>query len=352
MSFHIDELLNYAIDSQASDLHISVGAVPMVRINGVMHPLNLPALTREEMDGVAGEVMNEDQRNRFQANKEIDFSRRLGDQGRFRVNFFKQINGISGVFRVIPSQAKGFEELGLPPVLANLSLRDRGLILLTGPTGSGKSTTLASMVDYMNENRQAHIITIEDPVEYFHSSRNCLINQRELGQSTDSFANALRAALREDPDIILVGEMRDLETVQLALTAAETGHLVLSTLHTSSAAKTIDRIVDIFPVGQKGQIRTMLSESLEAVIAQKLLPSKDGKGRVPALEIMIANSAVRNLIREDKIYQIPSVVQAGGTDGMQTLDQDLQRLVSIGAIDRSKAAQVADNPKQFKQGII
>ncbi|MCF7797273.1 MAG: type IV pilus twitching motility protein PilT [Candidatus Marinimicrobia bacterium] len=352
MSFHIDELLGYAIDSDASDLHISVGSIPMIRINGTMHPLNLPPIAREQMDVVVKEVMNEDQQARFRAHKEIDFSRRLGERGRFRVNFFKQINGISGVFRVIPSQAKNFEELGLPPVLAKLSMRDRGLILLTGPTGSGKSTTLASMVDYMNEHRRAHIITIEDPVEYFHSSKNCLINQRELGQSTDSFANALRSALREDPDIILVGEMRDLETVQLALTAAETGHLVLSTLHTSSASKTIDRVIDIFPTGQKGQIRTMLSESLEAVIAQKLLPSKDGKGRIPALEIMIASSAIRNLIREDKIYQIPSVVQSGGTDGMQTLDQDLMRLVSQGAIDRSKAAQVADNPKQFEQGIL
>ncbi|NQV42085.1 MAG: type IV pilus twitching motility protein PilT [Candidatus Marinimicrobia bacterium] len=352
MASKIDQLLGYALESGSSDLHLSVGAIPMVRINGTMRKLNLPLLSKEEMDTIASEVMNEDQLKRFHSQKEIDFSRELEGRGRFRVNFFKQIRGVAGVFRTIPTDIKGFDELDVPPILAKLAMRDRGLILLTGPTGSGKSTTLAAMVDHINEHREAHIITIEDPVEYYHESKNCLVNQRELGISTDSFANALRSALREDPDVILVGEMRDLETIQLALTAAETGHLVMSTLHTSSASKTIDRIIDIFPVAQKGQVRSMLSESLVAVIAQKLLKTKDEKGRVPGCEIMIANSAVRNLIREDKIYQIPSVIQAGGVDGMQTLDQDLQRLVSAGKITRAAAAQIADNPKLFEQGIL
>ncbi|NQV30396.1 MAG: type IV pilus twitching motility protein PilT [Candidatus Marinimicrobia bacterium] len=352
MASKIDQLLDYSLESGSSDLHLSVGAIPMVRINGTMRKLNMPMLSKEDMEAITREVMNDDQLRRFQERKEIDFSRELEGKGRFRVNFFRQIRGTAGVFRTIPTVIKGFDELDVPPVLAKLAMKDRGLILLTGPTGSGKSTTLAAMVDHINEHREAHIITIEDPVEYYHESKNCLINQRELGISTDSFANALRSALREDPDVILVGEMRDLETIQLALTAAETGHLVMSTLHTSSASKTIDRIIDIFPVAQKGQVRSMLSESLVAVIAQKLLKTKDDKGRVPGCEIMIANSAVRNLIREDKIYQIPSVIQAGGVDGMQTLDQDLQRLVSQGKITRASAAQIADNPKLFEQGIL
>ena len=348
----INKLLTYALDSGASDLHVSSGSIPMVRINGIMKPLNMSSTTEDDMDSILPQVMSDDQIAKFRERKEIDFSARLDGKGRFRVNFFHQIRGLAAVFRAIPEIPKGFEELALPPILENMSMLDRGLILLTGPTGSGKSTTLAAMVDHINQNRESHIITLEDPVEYFHHSNQCMINQRELGASTHSFANALRSALREDPDVILVGEMRDLETISLALTAAETGHLVLSTLHTASAVKAVDRIIDIFPGSQKGQIRSMMSESLEAVIAQKLLQTKDKKGRIPALEIMIATTAIRNLIREDRIYQIPSVMQAGGVEGMQTLDQDLQRLVSQGKIQRTAAAQIAENPKLFGSNVL
>ena len=348
----INKLLEYSIESGASDLHLSVGSIPMVRINGTMKPLNMEPLSKDQMDSIIPQVMDEEQIKKFNDRKEIDFSAKLERKGRFRVNFFLQIKGAAGVFRTIPEVVKNFDELGTPPVLQTLSLLDRGLVLLTGPTGSGKSTTLAAMVDHININRKCHIITIEDPVEYFHHTKESLINQRELGVNTNSFANAMRSALREDPDVILVGEMRDLETISLALTAAETGHLVLSTLHTSSAVKTIDRIIDIFPSGQKGQIRSMLSESLEAVIAQKLLPTKDGKGRAPACEVMIANTAVRNLIREDRIYQIPSIIQSGGVEGMQSLDQDLQRLLSQGKIERKLAQGIADNPKLFSQKVL
>ncbi len=348
----IQDLLSYALESGASDLHLSVGSVPMVRINGTMKHLNMGVMDDDVMENIASQVMNAEQKQRFEQEKEIDFSYRLDGQGRFRVNFFHQIRGLAGVFRAIPELPKGFEELQLPPILEPLSMKNKGLILLTGPTGSGKSTTLAAMVDYINHHRYCHIITIEDPVEYFHHSHQCMVNQRELGATTHSFSNALRAALREDPDVILVGEMRDLETISLALTAAETGHLVLSTLHTGSAVKAVDRIIDIFPASQKSQIRSMLSESLEAVIAQKLLPTKDGKGRIPACEVMIANTAIRNLIREDRIYQIESVMQAGGVDGMQTLDQDLQRLVAQGLVSRSVAAQIAENPKLFSTNVL
>ncbi|SUZ56050.1 uncharacterized protein METZ01_LOCUS8904, partial [marine metagenome] len=349
---NINKLLEYSIDSGASDLHLSVGSVPMVRINGTMKPLDMDPLLEDDMESIIPQVMDEDQIQVFQEKKEIDFSASLDGKGRFRVNFFNQVKGLAGVFRTIPEVVKDSEELGIPPVLMNLALLDRGLVLLTGPTGSGKSTTLAAMVDHINIKRKCHIITIEDPVEYYHHTKESLINQRELGANTHSFANAMRAALREDPDVILVGEMRDLETISLALTAAETGHLVLSTLHTSSAVKTIDRIIDIFPPGQKGQIRSMLSESLEAVIAQKLLPTKDGKSRVPACEVMIATTAIRNLIREDRIYQIPSIIQSGGVEGMQSLDQDLQRLVTQGSIERKTAKGIAENPKLFAQNVL
>jgi len=320
----------------------------MIRVHGRMKKLNLPCPTAEEMEQEIHRILSEEQLERLEEMKEIDLSRKLEDIARFRVNVYSQINGYGVAFRTIPSDILGFEDLGLPEVLKDLVMRDRGLVLFTGPTGCGKSTSLAACLDYINEYKELHIITIEDPIEYYHRSRNCLLNQRELGANTHSFANALRSALREDPDVILVGEMRDLETISLALTAAETGHLVFATLHTSSAAKTIDRIIDIFPASQKTQVRSMLAESLEAVIAQKLLRRKGGVGRILAAEVMVATVAVRNLIREDKIYQIPSVIQSGGKSGMQSLDQDLQRLMHKGLIDRETAAIVAENPKLFE----
>ena len=345
---NIPDLLRFSVNMGASDLHMSCGTIPMVRIHGRLQKLDLPIATDDELRSALMGLLNEEQQERLEELKEIDLSYKVDGLARFRVNIFEQIQGIGSVFRTIPEEIRSFEELGVPEVLRDLSMRDRGLILLTGPTGSGKSTTLATMIDHINENKQLHIITIEDPVEFFHNSKNCMLNQRELGASTHSFANALRSALREDPDVILVGEMRDLETISLALTAAETGHLVLATLHTSSAAKTIDRIIDIFPASQKTQVRSMLAESLEAVVQQKLLPKRDGKGRVVATEVMVANTAVRNLIREDKIFQIPSVIQSSGKEGMHSLDQDLQRLLHQGAIDRETAAFVADNPKLFE----
>ena len=352
MSIDVKELLKYAIESKASDLHLSSGSIPMVRIDGLMKPLKLSHLTNEDMVSIKDQILNKNQQNVLNDRLDIDFSYELKGLGRFRVNFFNQINGLAGSFRIIPSVILTSDELSIPPIINQLALLDKGLVLLTGPTGSGKSTTLAAMINYINENKDKHIITVEDPVEYYHESIRSLINQRELGHSTHSFANALKSALREDPDVILVGEMRDLETIQLALTAAETGHLVLSTLHTSNAVKTIDRIIDVFPSGQKDQIRSMLSESLEAVIAQKLLPNKSGEGRVPVSEILMVNSAVRNLIREDKIYQIPSIIQSGGQEGMQSLDQDLQRLVSQGVINKEDAKYVADNPELFEKAIF
>jgi len=352
VSIEINKLLDYALNSGASDLHLSVGAIPMIRINGEMKKLQLPIMDLPNMESVISDVLSKNQQEIYTNNFEIDFSIELEKQGRFRVNFFKQLNGPAAVFRTIPTEIKSVEELSVPPILSSLAEKEKGLILMTGPTGSGKSTTLAAMIDHINDTSEKHIITIEDPVEYYHSSKNCLINQRELGHSTHSFKNALKSALREDPDVILVGEMRDRETIELALTAAETGHLVFSTLHTSSAVKTIDRIIDVFPTESKGQIRSMLSESLVSVIAQKLLKTSDGNGRIPACEVMIANTAIKNLIREDKIYQIPSLMQAGGKDGMQTLDMDLQRLLNQGSIHRSDAIQIAENPEIFEKGIF
>jgi len=346
----IHELLRFTAEAGASDLHIAAGAHPMVRVNGKMKRLNLPVLSPTEVEALVFGVMNEVQQEMFKDQLEIDFSTKLGEDVRFRVNAFHQINGVSCAFRVIPNEIKSYEELRLPDILRKLTTKEKGLILVTGPTGSGKSTTLATMIDSINDNRHCHIITIEDPIEFVHQSKNSLVNQRELGHDTRSFTIALRSALREDPDVILVGEMRDLETVSLALTAAETGHLVFATLHTGSCTKSIDRVIDMYPKEQQQQVRSMLSESLEAVLSQTLLPTKDGKGRVPALEIMVANTAVRNLIREEKTYQIPSIIQASTKEGMQTRDQSLYNLVMNNLVERTVAEEFAENPKQFATG--
>ncbi|MDD2596834.1 MAG: type IV pilus twitching motility protein PilT [Candidatus Cloacimonetes bacterium] len=346
----IHELLRFTAEAGASDLHVAAGSHPMVRVNGKMKRLNLPIQSVEEIETLVFGVMNEVQQEMFRKNLEIDFSTKLSNDVRFRVNAFHQINGISAAFRVIPNEIKPYEELKLPEILKRLTTKEKGLILVTGPTGSGKSTTLATMIDSINDHRYCHIITVEDPIEFVHRSKNSLINQRELGHDTWSFTAALRSALREDPDVILVGEMRDLETVSLALTAAETGHLVFATLHTGSCTKSIDRIIDMFPKEQQQQVRSMLAESLEAVISQTLLPTKDGKGRVPAVEIMLANAAVRNLIREEKTYQIPSIIQASTKEGMQTRDQSLYNLVMNNFVERTVAEEVAENPKLFATG--
>ncbi len=346
----VKELLQFTTDAGASDLHISAGSIPMVRVLGKMKKLNLPKFSKDEVKQLIYSTMNKSQHAIFEEKLEIDFSTKLDDNTRFRVNAFHQLNGLGVAFRVIPNVIRSFDDLHLPEVLARLAMKDRGLVLVTGPTGSGKSTTLATMIDYINDHKHCHIISIEDPIEYVHASKNSLVNQREVGHDTWSFDIALRSALREDPDVILVGEMRDLETVSLALRAAETGHLVLATLHTSSATKSIDRMIDMFPKEQQAQIRSMLAESLQAVVAQTLLPMKDGSDRIPALEIMIANSAVKNLIREEKTYQIPSVIQAGNKEGMQSKDQSLYNHVMNGYLDRKIAKEFADNPKMFATG--
>lgn len=343
------QLLEFAVKQGASDLHLSAGEPPLVRIHGVMKKLNVPPVNREQAHSMIFDIMNDHQQKIFQERLETDFSIELpGGTARFRVNAFTQRRGEAAVFRQIPTKILTFEDLGLPPVLKTVSKYSKGLVLVTGPTGSGKSTTLAAMIDFINKEDFGHIITIEDPIEFVHRSINSLINQREVGPHTISFANALRSALREDPDIILVGEMRDLETISLALTAAETGHLVFGTLHTSSAPKTIDRIIDSYPATEQGQVRAALSESLRAVISQTLLKKADGKGRVAALEIMIGVPAVRNLIREAKIHQIPSIMQTGTQYGMQTLDQILVELVTKRVVTMDEAITKTTNPDIFK----
>ncbi|MCF7805802.1 MAG: type IV pilus twitching motility protein PilT [Candidatus Marinimicrobia bacterium] len=339
---NITELLEFTKKSGASDLHLNAEARPMLRVNGAMKKLNLPVLSAKEMHVLTSDIMTEDQQNRFEEKKEIDFSRELGNVGRFRVNAYYQNGGKAAVFRAIENEIRSFEELGLPEVVRSLSMRQKGMVLVTGPTGSGKSTTLAAMVDHINETRPYHIITIEDPIEYIHESKNSLISQREVGRDTHSFANALRSSLREDPDVILVGELRDLETIQLAITAAETGHLVLGTLHTASVAKTVARIVDVFPANQQAQIQTMFADAVEGVIAQKLVAQKDGNGRVPALEILVANTAIRSLIREKKTHQIPSTLQTHGSLGMQTMDQALKNLYTDNRIAKEVYEQYGD----------
>ncbi|HFC2321786.1 TPA: type IV pilus twitching motility protein PilT, partial [Neisseria gonorrhoeae] len=323
----ITDLLAFGAKNKASDLHLSSGISPMIRVHGDMRRINLPEMSAEEVGNMVTSVMNDHQRKIYQQNLEVDFSFELPNVARFRVNAFNTGCGPAAVFRTIPSTVLSLEELKAPSIFQKIAESPRGMVLVTGPTGSGKSTTLAAMINYINETQPAHILTIEDPIEFVHQSKKSLINQRELHQHTLSFANALSSALREDPDVILVGEMRDPETIGLALTAAETGHLVFGTLHTTGAAKTVDRIVDVFPAGEKEMVRSMLSESLTAVISQNLLKTHDGNGRVASHEILIANPAVRNLIRENKITQINSVLQTGQASGMQTMDQSLQSLV-------------------------
>lgn len=340
----IMQLLAFATKESASDVHISSGEPPMIRIHGDMRKIDMPPLMREDVHTVLYNILNDQQRKAYEEHYELDFAIAITGVGRFRVNAFLQNRGESIVFRTIPEKIPLLEQLNMPPIVAELTKKEKGLILLTGPTGSGKSTTLAAMLDLINREYKCHILTIEDPIEFVHKSKNSLVNQRELGSNTHSFANALRSALREDPDVILVGEMRDLETISLALTAAETGHLVLATLHTSSAPKTIDRIIDVFPAEQQQQIRTMLSESLQAVIAQQLIKRKEGLGRIAALEIMIGTPAVRNLIRENKIAQIPSALQTGRQHGMQTMDQALLDLCRNGLVSKESIRNFVSAP--------
>ncbi|MDH3637124.1 MAG: type IV pilus twitching motility protein PilT [Gammaproteobacteria bacterium] len=342
----ISELLAFAYKKNASDLHLSSGLPPLIRVDGDIKRINVDPLDERVVHSMIYDIMNDKQQKDFEEFLENDFSFELPNIARFRVNAFNQQRGPSAVFRTIPSMVLSLDQLNSPQVFRELSLKPRGLVLVTGPTGSGKSTTLAAMVNHVNESLYAHVLTIEDPIEFVHTSKNCLINQRELGPHTLGFSEALRSALREDPDVILVGEMRDLETIRLALTAAETGHLVFGTLHTTSAAKTIDRIIDVFPGAEKDMVRAMLSESLEAVIAQTLLKKVSG-GRVAAWEIMIANSAIRNLIREAKVPQMYSVIQTSQSAGMQTLDQHLLELVRNRVIHVDDARSRAVDKTKF-----
>ena len=342
----IAELLAFSVKNKASDLHLSAGLPAMIRVDGDLRRLTLPALDNQQLTELLYSTMNDHQRRDFEANLELDFSYAVPGLARFRVNCFHHDRGVGGAFRTIPTKVLTLDELGAPPSFKEIIDVPRGLVLVTGPTGSGKSTTLAAMIDHINNTLAGHILTIEDPIEFVHSSRKCLINQREVHRDTLGFNQALRSALREDPDIILVGEMRDIETIRLALTAAETGHLVFATLHTSSAAKTIDRIIDVFPAGEKTMVRSMLSESLRAVIAQTLLKRVSG-GRIAAHEIMIATPAIRNLIREDKVAQMYSAIQTGQHMGMHTLDQCLEGLVSRGLISRQEAGRKAVDRRQY-----
>lgn len=342
----ITQLLAFGVQQDASDCHLSAGEPPMIRIHGDLKRLDHPAMTKEEVHALIYDIMSDSQRKTFEESHECDFSFELNSLARFRVNVFMQRKGEGAVFRTIPTKILTLEELGMPPILKQLCEKEKGLILVTGPTGSGKSTTLAAMVDYLNSTFEGHILTVEDPIEFVHQSKKCLVNQRELGPHTESFSNALRSALREDPDIILVGEMRDLETIQLALTAAETGHIVFGTLHTSSAPKTVDRIIDVFPPAQQAQIRSQFAESVEAVITQTLLKKKSG-GRAAALEIMTGTTAVRNLIREGKIHQIPGTMQVSQKDGMQTMDMALTNLVNRGIVTKEEAQSKSMNPNLF-----
>jgi twitching motility protein PilT len=342
----ITQLLAFSVKNKASDLHLSAGLPPMIRVHGDVRRINVDALDHKAVHAMVYDIMSDTHRKHYEEFLEVDFSFEIDGLARFRVNAFNQSRGAAAVFRTIPSKILTLEQLNAPKIFGDLALKPRGLVLVTGPTGSGKSTTLAAMINFLNETEYGHILTVEDPIEFVHDSKKCLINQREVGPMTLSFANALRSALREDPDVILVGEMRDLETIRLALTAAETGHLVFGTLHTTSAAKTIDRVVDVFPGDEKSMVRSMLSESLLAVVSQTLI-KKIGGGRVAAHEIMLGTSAIRNLIREDKVAQMYSSIQTGGSLGMQTLDMCLKDLVTKGVISREHAREKARSPDNF-----
>ena len=345
----IHEMLNFAVQHKASDIHLAAGEVPSVRIDGDVRRLDLDALSADDARRMAYSIMNEKQKSRFEEDFEVDFSIGLQGLARFRVNVFTQARGVGMVLRQIPSRVLSLEELGAPPVFHQIAEYRKGLVLVTGPTGSGKSTSLAAIIDHINKTRAEHILTIEDPIEFVHTAHKCLINQREIGSHTKSFSVALRSALREDPDVILVGEMRDLETVSLALTAAETGHLVFGTLHTNSAPETIDRIIDAYPHEQQAQVRTMLSASLAAVVTQTLVRKERGPGRVAAHEVMIATSAIRNLIRENKLHQIPSIMQASKADGMLLMASSLRKLADQGMISRQRAINITKNPRMFDE---
>ncbi|RLA48322.1 MAG: twitching motility protein PilT [Gammaproteobacteria bacterium] len=342
----ITELLAFSAKQGASDLHLSAGMPPLIRVDGDVRRVNLPPLEHKQVHSLIYEIMNDKQRRDYEEFLETDFSFEVPGVARFRVNAFNQNRGAAGVFRTIPSRVLTLEDLGFGQIFRDISMLPRGLVLVTGPTGSGKSTTLAAMVDHVNDNRYQHILTIEDPIEFVHESKKCLVNQREVHKDTHGFGEALRSALREDPDIILVGEMRDLETIRLALTAAETGHLVFGTLHTTSAAKTIDRVIDVFPAAEKDMVRAMLSESLQAVLAQTLM-KKIGGGRIASNEIMIGTPAIRNLIREDKVAQMYSAIQTGAGHGMQTMDQCLQKMVTQKLITNEAAREKAKIPEDF-----
>ncbi len=339
----ISDLLAFSVKNKASDLHLSAGLPPMIRVHGDIRKINVPAMDHSEVHDMVYDIMNDGQRKVYEETLECDFSFEIPNLARFRVNAFNHNRGSGAVFRTIPSKILTLEQLSCPAIFKDIADTPRGICLVTGPTGSGKSTTLAAMIDYINDKEFGHILTVEDPIEFVHQSKKCLINQREVGPHTLSFNNALRSALREDPDVILVGELRDLETIRLALTAAETGHMVFGTLHTSSAAKTVDRIIDVFPAAEKEMVRSMLSESLRAVISQTLLKTKDEQGRVAAHEIMIGTPAIRNLIRENKIPQMYSAIQTGQNVGMQTLDQNLQDLVKRGVVSANEARSKAAN---------
>jgi twitching motility protein PilT len=348
------QLLMTTIDKKASDLHLTVGNPPMLRIHGSIQPMDgkVVPLTQEDLHASLYDILAEEQRKRLERDKELDFALELKNVGRFRANVFYTRRGEGAAFRYIPTKIQSMAELGLPEdTLKQLCDRKKGLILVTGPTGSGKSTTLAAMIDYINSTHYDHIITIEDPIEFIHEHKKCMVNQREVGSNTQSFTNALRSALREDPDVILVGEMRDLETISLALTAAETGHLVFATLHTMNAPKTVDRIIDVFPSGQQQQVRIMFAEAIIAVISQVLLKRRDGSGRIAALEIMVATTAVRNLIREGKTHQLSSIIQTSQKFGMLSMDQVLKNHAMTGKVELKDTKMYASNPDLFDDRI-